>query len=159
MVGKYDSEYASSHKDEEGKYERPWSTPVAPLPAPTVCPWTKQWKKTIGLNDDDDDDEEEDTDDESSKVVNDNANDATVVVGNDVQEEIVSLTLESGVTEVKVEFPSEDDSCGTVVLGWRTEEYGDQLFQEMTKLDILMRCAISHFSYVSINFIGPMFHL
>jgi hypothetical protein len=150
VLTKYDSCYASSHPNlarDSKLYARPWTTPVSPLPDTTQGPrWEREWMTTTNWNDAIEEKEEEEVVEEPNEeeeggggataAASDDDGDST---SGDGGGEMVSLSLDVGVKEVKIEFPSEDESCGTVVLGWRTEEYGDDLFQQMTQLDILMR--------------------
>jgi hypothetical protein len=122
---------------------------VSPLPDTTqggLSRWEREWMTTTNWNDAIEEKEEEEVVEEPNEeeeggggataAASDDDGDST---SGDGGGEMVSLSLDVGVKEVKIEFPSEDESCGTVVLGWRTEEYGDDLFQQMTQLDILMR--------------------
>jgi len=123
-VGAYDATYAAAMKREkEVKRERPFSAPVPPMPAP--LPWNKTWTPPTAGGDDDDEEKEE-------KGGEAKGGRGSTEVEHEEQPPPVELT-HVGVQEVSVEFPSEDESCGTVVLGWRTQSFGPELPLQVSK--------------------------
>lgn len=119
-VGAYDASYAAATKQEpKVERERPFSAPVPPMPAP--LPWAKNWTPPTASGSDDDEEKEEEKKDETK------VGGSAAAQGNEVVEEQPVELQHVGVQEVSVEFPSEDESCGTVVLGWRTQSFGPEL--------------------------------
>ena len=151
-AGDSDRAYATAHPKGEAKGEakdtnseppRPWLRPVAPMPAPP--PWRRMF--TVPEDEEDDEeDEEDDEEDEEDGAVDESAGVEVIREDTEGEREVARVELSHvelshvGVAELEVPFPSEDESCGSVVLGWRlAEPFGPSLPLYKCSLDAAMR--------------------
>jgi hypothetical protein len=118
-VGTYDAAYAAAPAKTNGQEAplRPFSTPVPEMPAPP--PWHLTWTPPVA-------EEEEEEEEEASGEEEETKGEAETSAEGEAAAAAVALH-HMGVQEVAVLFPSEDESCGTVVLGWRTDPFGPEL--------------------------------
>lgn len=121
-VGTFDAHYAQAAATPtasggDAPSSRPFSAPVPDMPLPP--PWNLTWTPPAageGGGEEESSAEEEETKGEAEPSAE----------AEEAEAEPVEL-CHMGVHEVAVAFPSEDESCGTVVLGWRTEPFGPEL--------------------------------